>query len=142
MKLKLLLVVGLAIFGMTAASAHAAGPFEKAGLSKKAGKVLTDKEADQVRGGFRGARSEEMRAVMESVMASLGVDTSGGRESVRTQLEAAGITRDAVRTAMQAAMADAGIEPPSFEAGSRPQPPNGVGGRSGVRGQRARMGRR
>jgi len=130
-----LLVVGLVICGMTADPAQA-GPFEKAGLSKTTGKVLTDKEADNVRGGFRGRLrgNEEMQAIRDAVFESLGVDTSLSREEIRAQLQEIG--REAVREAMQAAMADAGIEPPSFD-GERP-----TRNRAGVRGRQGRMGRR
>jgi len=123
---------------MTAALAQA-GPFEKAGLAKSAGKVLTDQQADQVRGGFRGAHSEEVKAGMQAAISEvLGVDVTGmSREEGRPLL--GGVDRSLIRDAMQAAMQEAGIEPPSFN-GQKPEVT--AEGRKGLRGQRARLGRR
>ena len=134
------LIVGLLIFGMTANLAQA-GPFEKAGLSKSAGRTLTDKEADTVRGGFRGGG--EMFAQMQEIMAGLlGVSVEDlaamSRETKMAKMQ--GIGRDAIK----AAMTEAGFERP--EMGQRragmSKPPAGFQQRSGFRGKRARMGRR
>ena len=99
-----ILIAGLVICGMTANLAQA-GPFEKAGLSKSAGRTLTDKEADTVRGGFRGGNSE-MFAQMQEIMAGLlkvDVDTLAAmsREDHRAAMQTIG--RDAIKAAMDAA---------------------------------------
>lgn len=113
---------------LSIAPANAASPFEKAGLSKNAGKVMTSKQADNVRGGFRDGGQ------MLTVLASLGVDTSGSREAIRAQIQAIG--RDAIR----AAMTEAGVTPP--QAGSRPARPQGASARQGARSRTGSFARR
>jgi len=133
------LVVGLVVCGTTADSARA-GPFEKAGLSKSAGKVLTDKQADKVRGGFGGGA--EKQQVMAAVLASLGY---ADRDALRAAMQNGTINREAMRDAMTAAMADLGITRPSFNGG----PPAGFNGgppaganRTGFRSRRGLSARR
>lgn len=67
--------------GLTVQSVSA-GPFEKAGLKKSTGKVLTSKQADKVRGGFRG----DFGAVLDA----LGIDRSQGWRAVRAQIQEIG----------------------------------------------------
>ncbi len=128
------LVLGL-VMCLTASSVDAASPFQKAGLSKNAGKVLTDKQADKVRGGFRG--NEEVRGI---VLGLLGF--AEGAEPTRDEMRSAfqGIEdRDAFRAELQAALDAAGIERPTREG-------NGGRHRMRTRGSRtarsARMARR
>ena len=112
--------VVLAVLFTVSASTVQAGPFEKAGLTADAGRKLSDQEADQVRGGFRGG----------ALLDALGIDSSLSREEIRAALQSLG--RDAIR----AALADSGIERPSM--GGDHAPPQGVaasraGQRAGVR---------
>ena len=126
------LVLGL-VMCLTASSVDAASPFQKAGLSKNAGKVLTDKQADKVRGGFRG--NEEVRGIL---LGLLGLDDTATRDDMRSAFQ--GIEdRDAFRAELQAALDVAGIERPTREG-------NGGRHRMRTRGSRtarsARMARR
>ena len=126
------LVLGV-VMCLTASSVDAASPFQKAGLSKNAGKVLTDKQADKVRGGFRG--NEEVRGIL---LGLLGLDDTANRDDMRSAFQ--GIEdRDAFRASMQEALDAAGIERPTREG-------NGGRHRMRTRGSRtarsARMARR
>ena len=126
------LVLGV-VMCLTASSVDAASPFQKAGLSKNAGKVLTDKQADKVRGGFRG--NEEVRGIL---LGLLGLDDTAKRDDMRSAFQ--GIEdRDAFRASMQEALDAAGIERPTREG-------NGGRQRMRTRGSRtarsARMARR
>jgi len=120
----LCLIVGLVVCGTTVDMARA-GPFEKAGLSKSAGKVLTDRQADKVRGGFGGDRAQ-MQEVMAAVLASLGY---ADRDALHTAFQSGTVDREAMRDAMSTAMTDLGITPPTggfTRSGSKTGPPAGV----------------
>ncbi len=120
-----ILVLGL-VMCLTASSVDAASPFQKAGLSKNAGKVLTDKQADNVRGGFRG--NEEVRGIL---LGLLGLDDTATRDDMRSAFQ--GIEdRDAFRAELQAALDAAGIERPTRE---------GDGGRHRMRTRGSRTAR-
>lgn len=104
----------VALFAVTTSTAHAAGPFEKAGLTADAGRKLSDKEADQVRGGFRGGRMEETLAILLP-----GVDTSSlTRQEIHQQLQSLG------RSEIHARLEAAGIQRPTM-GGMPPAPPGG-----------------
>ncbi len=119
------LMLGL-VTCFTASSVDAASPFQKAGLSKNAGKVLTDKQADKVRGGFRG--NEEVRGIL---LGLLGLDDTATRDDMRSAFQ--GIEdRYAFRAELQAALDSAGIERPTRD---------GDGGRHRTRTRNRRTAR-
>ena len=127
------LVLGV-VMCLTASSVDAASPFQKAGLSKNAGKVLTDKQADKVRGGFRG--NEEVRGIL---LGLLGLDDTATRDDMRSAFQ--GIEdRDAFRAELQAALDSAGIERPTRDGDGGRRRMRTRGGRTARSARMARRG--